>query len=136
MKYINSGALMGVSFSLPSSLATVRQAMNIIKKSISSKVVKRAYAMLVAQNKEHKKHREQILDTVANTLNAPAQITVFGKVADSGATKKKTDVLVSKLKAMLPKRLDHGSKGAKLNYDPIKAKDVYREISLGGSFPV
>ena len=61
---------------------------------------------------------------------------MFGKVVDSGATKKKTDVLVAKLKAMLPKRLDHGSKGAKLNYDPIKAKDVYREISLGGSFPV
>ena len=58
MKYMNAGGMMVISFALPAPLSSVRQAMAVVKKSISSKIVTRAYKLLAAQDKEHKKNKE------------------------------------------------------------------------------
>ena len=43
--------------------------MLIIKKSITKKLVQRAYKLISSQNKEYKKKKVEVMDTVAARLN-------------------------------------------------------------------
>lgn len=105
--------LLVVTFTLPSSMASIRQAMMIVKKSINKKAATRAYKLLAAQNKEHKSKKEVIIDTAASILNTMVTVTIFGKLADSGANKEKIKKIVDKIKETAPKRIEDGGKGIK-----------------------
>ena len=106
MRYGVFHGMLSVSFTLPSSMATIRQAAQIIKKSINKKLPVRAFKMLAAQNKEYKGKRQLIIDSVASTLNSSASITIFGKLPAKSENKDKIKTLVDKVKASLPKKLD------------------------------
>ncbi len=110
--------------------------MGVIKKSITAKLVKRAYKLLAAQNKEHKKNKEQIMDTVADRLNKGARLTVFGKVAASADNRKKIDTLITKLKDALPSRLEGGNSVVRASPQEIKAPEVYHAVEIKSPFPV
>lgn len=76
----------------------------IIKKSITKKVVQRAYKLLVQQNGEFKQKKDEILDTVSRILNKDAEVTIFGKLANNSDNKDKIEKLIEKVKASMPKK--------------------------------
>lgn len=128
MKYGIFHGILSIRFTLPGSMTSIKQAAQIIKKSINKKLVVRAYNMLVAQNKEYKAQKEAIFDTVAKVFNESGAITIFGKLPDVNANKKKITALIDKVKASLPNKLDQGKNVVKENTALPKVESLYHKM--------
>ena len=120
--------LVVVTFSLPTAVSTIRQAMQIVKKSINKKLVSRAYKLLVAQDKDHKAKKEEIMDSVAAAINSSHTVTIFSKILNSDENQKKIKNLVAKIKLMIPKKVEQGKHAVKPSTAMPHHQDLYTQM--------
>ena len=97
MHYTICHGILGITFTLPTAMSTIKQAAQIFKKSINKKLATRAYKLLAVQSKEYKARKKEVMNTVAALINGAANMTIFGKLPDTGANKTKIKALIDKV---------------------------------------
>ena len=104
LKYLYTYGDFKIAFILPSSSASIKQAIKIVKKTITAKLVNKTFKLIVSRIKELKDHKEKVLNTIASKLMQEVIVDIYGKT-DLKKNGKLAE-FIEKIEKSYPKRLD------------------------------
>lgn len=86
--YLASNASFCVNIALTNSASNVKQAMRVLKKSMTDKLIKRAYGLILARDPAAKGRKDEIQTEVMHCLNRKPTIMLMGRKGDAPGDKK------------------------------------------------